>query len=806
MTTTGSVEDYDELRTLSPGKFDIVFLGQPKATSRAPLSSPPDGGIFVWDEYSEEKDDGGTIIAPEVEIRRKRLVIKKGRWKRLYSGRINVKWFNAKGDGVTDDLAALKAAAGAAKQLSAVLEIPEGKYLISGTWELSGSRCNLIGLGMATVQALNPRELATLKVKLDPKTKKTKTITVSSTDKFSKGQKIQIVGLDSGNHVIGTSEVYTIESINPSENTLDLSTEVKRSYDPFDPVTLKGTFILSASYDTAVIQFNESVVDAGIEDLHVEGIGPLRFGVDRSGISFKGKDSLRCLNVESNNHPRAGVFIWGGTRSVIDDTLGDRRFYFNNCNLHDNGYAGLYGAPFFTIKENNQKVAGSVQVVGGNYSNNGPEWSGSSAYGITLNGSKTVVTGARCENNTGPQIDVHSTNNKSALVVQGCTLAWGKNNDASSPGGMVGVSGQCETLIVEGCDMDGSDAASKQEYGVSIGGSQWYRTGFGSSEQGQNQETIRVVNNVFRNMKVISDSAVYMTPWDAKSVEIIGNTFINCLKSIIIDNQEPVNSPDKFDPMKPTPSKGSEQAKIMGYDKRMIPDIVRIEQNTLIDSGDCYVTCGGIVVYSDNLFTRKYPYPDSKPTDLVSYPISPFRIGTIVGRVGRVIRRNNKASGLLDVPIYDPTTAHLPKDFHWSAGDEEINEAPVPGSFLGYVCTVEGAAGDTVTGTTATTYKNTTTIDVLDCTVFCQQQWITVAGETFSKPVPPPKLPTKHTAVRIVRVIGLGHRLVDPKTKTNTGPPAGYPGKLIVELPADNGVKDAEIKFQQALFQKISIV
>jgi hypothetical protein len=134
-----------------------------------------------------------------------------------------------------------------------------------------------------------------------------------------------------------------------------------------------------------------------------------------------------------------------------------------------------------------------------------------------------------------------------------------------------------------------------------------------------------------------------------------------------------------------------------------------------------------------------------------------------------------------------------------------MNEAPVP-SFLGYVCTISGAAGETLTGTTATTNKNKTTIDVLDCTVFCQQQWITVAGETFSKPVSPPQLPTRHNAVRIVRVIGLGHRLVDPKTKTNTGPPAGYPGKLIVELPADNGVKGAEIRFQQAQFQKTSIV
>jgi len=130
-------------------------------------------------------------------------------------------------------------------------------------------------------------------------------------------------------------------------------------------------------------------------------------------------------------------------------------------------------------------------------------------------------------------------------------------------------------------------------------------------------------------------------------------------------------------------------------------------------------------------------------------------------------------------------------------GDQESNELPLPPSFLGYVCTFAGTAElETKTDTKATTHKGSTTIDVADCTVFCQQQWITVAGETFSG----------QTAVRILRVIGLGHRLGDK----NRGQPSGYPGKLIVEFPADNGeenhIKNVDIAFQKATFQKISMI
>jgi len=48
------------------------------------------GGTFYWDATSTETDNGGTIIQATG--------VTTGRWKRLYEGAVNVKWFGAVGD------------------------------------------------------------------------------------------------------------------------------------------------------------------------------------------------------------------------------------------------------------------------------------------------------------------------------------------------------------------------------------------------------------------------------------------------------------------------------------------------------------------------------------------------------------------------------------------------------------------------------------------------------------------------------------------------------------------------------------
>jgi hypothetical protein len=80
------------------------------------------GGVFIFDALSNTADDSGKIIAPDSG---------RGRWIRQIGTEVNVKMFGATGDGMTDDRAAILAAALSGAQS---VYFPHGTYLVAASF------------------------------------------------------------------------------------------------------------------------------------------------------------------------------------------------------------------------------------------------------------------------------------------------------------------------------------------------------------------------------------------------------------------------------------------------------------------------------------------------------------------------------------------------------------------------------------------------------------------------------------------------------------------------------------------------
>lgn len=112
--------------------IDISGMAGNTQISVAGYYTPGDGGggTFYYDSGSSSTDDGGTIIAPDAGG---------GRWKRIFSGIVNVKHFGAKGDGSTNDNDAFRMASALVSSYGGgTLVIPPGTYVI-GKQDFAGA-------------------------------------------------------------------------------------------------------------------------------------------------------------------------------------------------------------------------------------------------------------------------------------------------------------------------------------------------------------------------------------------------------------------------------------------------------------------------------------------------------------------------------------------------------------------------------------------------------------------------------------------------------------------------------------------
>ena len=114
------IGDFNTIEELK--SFDVTSIGDNISTNVLGYYTEGDGGggTFFWDADSIEDDNAGTIIeATDVTT---------GRWKRVYSDAVNVRWFGAKGDGSTNDQPAIQAAIDCGTR---VLEFSSGVFNVT---------------------------------------------------------------------------------------------------------------------------------------------------------------------------------------------------------------------------------------------------------------------------------------------------------------------------------------------------------------------------------------------------------------------------------------------------------------------------------------------------------------------------------------------------------------------------------------------------------------------------------------------------------------------------------------------------
>jgi hypothetical protein len=125
LTTTETFLNYQALRDSNAHTSEsaVVVLGHT-------LDGDGGGGIFFWKAASTAVDNSGTVLKPTA-------VAGSGRWLRIYTGDINVKWFGAVGNGIADDTPFVQAAI-SNTPAGGTLDLRGGKYKITQTISITG--------------------------------------------------------------------------------------------------------------------------------------------------------------------------------------------------------------------------------------------------------------------------------------------------------------------------------------------------------------------------------------------------------------------------------------------------------------------------------------------------------------------------------------------------------------------------------------------------------------------------------------------------------------------------------------------
>lgn len=133
-SVVGYVNNYQSLKAIpTAGIFNMAVV----IVSGHTNANDGGGGIFTYFDSLATPDNGGTVLSPNSGV---------GRWIRQYDNEINILWFGAKGDGSTDDTAAIQAAISSAEANSIILFPPtSASYKITSQISIPVNGLSLVG-------------------------------------------------------------------------------------------------------------------------------------------------------------------------------------------------------------------------------------------------------------------------------------------------------------------------------------------------------------------------------------------------------------------------------------------------------------------------------------------------------------------------------------------------------------------------------------------------------------------------------------------------------------------------------------
>jgi pectate lyase-like protein len=126
---------------------DLRAMSAPDAATIVHLlgyRTPSDegGGVFRWDANSTLLDDGGLTIIPDGAMTR-------GRWRRVTSGPVNIRWFGASPDACSsENSASIQKAIDSLPVSGGTVLFPAGAYRVADTIRVARNSVALIGEGV----------------------------------------------------------------------------------------------------------------------------------------------------------------------------------------------------------------------------------------------------------------------------------------------------------------------------------------------------------------------------------------------------------------------------------------------------------------------------------------------------------------------------------------------------------------------------------------------------------------------------------------------------------------------------------